>query len=519
MSWLRADGRPTRAVPNTRVGDDVASTEPRLRGSGRLTNLATASRITHTARVNVLHWFRGDLRLGDNTALADAASRAHRIAFLFVLDARLLASERVGAPRLRFLRGCLERLAADLAQRGHWLVLRRGDPRAEVPAFAHEIGAARVTWNRDTTPYALRRDAAVRSALGRSGIDTHEAKDRVVFEASELRTGAGRGYQVFTPFRNAWFARLREGGPSSAGPLRLPPPLVASVASVALADALPSESRAIPLPSAGEAAARRRLARFVAGPIGDYAEARDIPSVDGTSRLSHHLRFGTLSVRECVEAAREAALLEPKLRAGAQKWLDELVWREFYAAILEEHPRVLTEAFRAQYGCVRWNDDERGFAAWCAGRTGYPLIDAGLRQLAQTGWMHNRARMLTASFLVKDLLIDWRRGERWFLQHLVDGDPASNNGGWQWCASTGTDAQPYFRIFSPISQGKRFDPSGAYVRQWLPELRDVPDRFVHEPWEAPALAPEYPPPIVSHAQRRVLALARFEEARRAQPQR
>lgn len=463
--------------------------------------------------MNILHWFRGDLRLRDNTALADAAASADRIAFLFVLDERLLRSERVGEPRLRFLRGCLAALAAALEKRGHQLVLRRGDPRREVAAFAEQLGVARVTWNRDTTPYARRRDAAVRAALARLRIDAHESKDRVVFEGAELRTQAGRAYQVFTPFRNAWLARLREAAPAQAGPLRLPPPIGASAATAGLA-ALPADDGAGESPAAGEAAAQRRLAHFAGGAIGDYAEARDVPSLDGTSRLSHHLRFGTLSPRACVAAAREAALAEPRLRAGAAKWIDELVWREFYAAILEEHPHVLARSFRPEYDGLAWNEDESGFAAWCAGRTGYPLVDAGMRQLAQTGWMHNRARMVAASFLVKDLLIDWRRGERWFLKRLVDGDPASNNGGWQWCASTGTDAQPYFRIFSPTSQGERFDPSGAYVRRWIPELRDVPGRFIHTPSEAPSPPREYPAPIVSHSQRRILALARFEAARK-----
>jgi deoxyribodipyrimidine photo-lyase len=463
--------------------------------------------------VNVLHWFRGDLRLRDNTALASAASSADKLAFLFVLDERLLRSERIGEPRLRFLRGCLEALAAGLQKRGHRLILRRGDPRREVAALAEEIGATRVSWNRDTTPYARRRDAAVRAALAKLRIGAHESKDRVVFEAAELRSQAGRAYQVFTPFRRAWLARHREAAPTQAGPLRLPAPLGASATTLGLA-ALPADEAAGECPAAGEAAARRRLAHFVDGAIGDYAQARDVPSIDGTSRLSHHLRFGTLSPRACVAAAREAALLEPRLRAGAAKWIDELVWRDFYASILEEHPHVLERSFRREYDDLAWNDDEPGFAAWCAGRTGYPLVDAGMRQLAQTGWMHNRARMIAASFLVKDLLIDWRRGERWFLQRLVDGDPASNNGGWQWCASTGTDAQPYFRIFSPTSQGERFDPAGTYVRRWIPELRDVPERFIHAPSEAPTPPRGYPAPIVSHAQRRILALARFEAARK-----
>jgi len=465
--------------------------------------------------VRALHWFRADLRLRDNRALAAAAARTDSIAFLFVLDPRLLAGPWTGAPRLRFLHACLAQLAAELERRGQRLVVRRGDPRREVPRAARELRAGLVSWNRDTSPFARRRDAAVRSALARAGVEVIEEKDRVVFEGAELRTGAGGPFRVFTPFRQAWWRRFEAAPPEGSRPLRLPAPAPPLAGALPALDALVADDGAPPAPPAGEEAARRRLARFLDGPVGAYAKARDLPGVAGTARLSPHLRFGTLSPRACFAAAREAAAREPRLRAGVAKWLDELVWREFYAAVLEEHPRVLGEAFRPELEHVRWNDDAGGFAAWCAGRTGYPLVDAGMRELAETGWMHNRARMVTASFLVKDLLVDWRRGETWFMQRLVDGDPASNDGGWQWTASTGTDAQPWFRIFSPVAQGERFDPDGAYVRRFVPELRDVPRHLLHRPWQAPALCPEYPAPIVEHAERRRLALARFEEARRA----
>jgi deoxyribodipyrimidine photo-lyase len=385
-----------------------------------------------------------------------------------------------------------------------------------VPRAAHQAGAALVSWNRDTTPYAVARDAAVEAALARGGVTVLAAKDRVVFESGEVRTGAGGAFRVFTPFRNAWLARLAEAPPAEPGPLRLPTPLAAPLeGALPPLAALGAAGDRTKLPPAGEAAARRRLAAFASGPIAAYAKQRDLPGADGTSRLSPHLRFGTLSPRACVAAAREAMAEEPRLRAGAAKWLDELVWREFYAAILEEHPRVLRHSFRPEFERVRWNADEGSFARWREGRTGYQIVDAGMRQLAATGWMHNRARMIAASFLVKDLLLDWRLGERWFMERLVDGDPASNNGGWQWSASTGTDAQPWFRIFSPVVQGERFDPDGAYVRRWLPELRDVPANLVHRPWRAPKSSRHYPPPVVDHAERRRLALLRFEEARRA----
>jgi deoxyribodipyrimidine photo-lyase len=255
----------------------------------------------------------------------------------------------------------------------------------------------------------------------------------------------------------------------------------------------------------------RRLDRFLETAVGRYHERRDRPDLDATSRLSPYLRFGAISVRHCFARAEEAAHAEPALQRGVAKWLDELVWREFYSAILEEHPRVLRENHRRAYDAVVWNEDPDGFEAWCEGRTGYPIVDAGMRQLRATGWMHKRVRRIVASFLTKDLVIDWRMGERFFLERLVDGDPASNNGGWQWAASTGTDAQPYFRIFNPVAQARRWDPQGRYVRRWLPELGEVADAHVHAPWEG-GLPADYPPPIVDHAEQRELALERFGSA-------
>jgi deoxyribodipyrimidine photo-lyase len=256
------------------------------------------------------------------------------------------------------------------------------------------------------------------------------------------------------------------------------------------------------------------LRAFVDRGLRDYATHRDLPARDGTSRLSPYFHLGVISVRSCLHDALAVAELEPSHAEGAFRWRDELVWREFYQAIVAEEPRVLSEPFRREFGAIPWMNDERAFSSWCAGRTGYPFVDAGMRQLAETGWMHNRVRMIVASFLVKDLLVDWRWGERFFMERLVDGDAASNNGGWQWAASTGTDAQPYFRIFNPVTQGERFDPEGDYVRRFVPELRRVPDRYVHRPWESPSPRPDYPPPLVDHGQRRALALEVFTAARR-----
>jgi deoxyribodipyrimidine photo-lyase len=470
-------------------------------------------RIVGDAMRVALHWFRNDLRLADNTALAEACA-AERLAPVFVFDERLLAAQSMGAPRLRFLRESLAALAERLAARGSRLFVRRGDPRLAIPALARELRADLVTWNRDASPYARRRDAAVGAALEAAGVRVKSCKDRTVFEADELRTRDGRPYSVYTPFRNAWWRRYELEAPAELASRRLPPP-PRGVAAGALpaASALGVRDDAASLPPAGEDAARRRLRAFLSRSAAHYAQRRDFPALDATSRLSPYLRFGALSARACFRAAREAAADAPSSARGIAKWLDELVWREFYAAVLESHPHVLRGAFRPEYDRLRWNDDEPGFRAWCEGRTGYPFVDAAMRQLRDTGWMHNRARMLVASFLAKDLLIDWRRGERFFMQRLVDGDPASNDGGWQWAASTGTDAQPYFRIFNPVAQGERFDPDGAYVRRWVPELAKLRGAAAHRPWDAPRALRDYPAPILDHAERREQALARYREAR------
>jgi deoxyribodipyrimidine photo-lyase len=447
-----------------------------------------------------LHWFRSDLRVADNTALA-AAARAEALACVFVLDPRLLA--RADAPRVRFLLDCLARLGDDLAKRGSALLVRRGEPAAELARLVAETGAGLVTWNRDYGSYARARDAAVERAVTRAGATVATFKDRVVFEADELLTPAGRPYAVYTPYKRAWWRRWQTETPPPAAPVRLPPPL--DGASGAPLPVAPDD--AAELPTGGGAAATRRLDAFLEHAVGDYAWRRDLPAEDGTSRLSPHLRFGTISVRACLLRALEAARDDRRRREGVAKWCDELVWREFYHAILAGGPRPARLR-------VAWRDDPAGLAAWRDGRTGYPFVDAAMRQLRATGWMHNRARMVAASFLCKHLLVDWRLGERWFMERLVDGDPASNNGGWQWSASTGSDAQPWFRIFNPVAQGERFDPDGAYVRRFVPELRGLAGASVHRPWDAPLAAPDYPAPIVDHATARERALAAYRSAAR-----
>ncbi|HTF34846.1 MAG TPA: deoxyribodipyrimidine photo-lyase [Myxococcota bacterium] len=463
-----------------------------------------------------LHWFRSDLRLRDNLALEEAA-RADECLPFFVLDDAILRSSRTGAPRVRFLLDCLKALCHELSARGSTLLVLRGDPAAEIAQLLDATRAELVTWGRCETPFARRRDARVRAVLGRAGARSLETKDDVVFTSEEVRTTTGRPYAVYTPYRNAWGARLLAEPQSPRRAPRLPPPI--PKAAEALGIALPSpeelgfgDAEAL-LPPAGEAAAQRRLERFLSGPLRSYAADRDFPAKDCTSRLSPYLRFGVISARTCVDAARACADDDKSAAEGAGKWVNELVWREFYRAVLAEHPHVQRGCYRREYDALAWNEDPEALRAWCEGRTGYPLVDAGMRQLAATGWMHNRLRMVVASFLTKDLLLDWRLGEEFFFRRLVDGDPASNNGGWQWSASTGTDAQPYFRIFNPVSQGVKFDPQGGFVRRYVPELEGVEDRFVHTPWEMPHPPKSYPPPIVSHAERRRTALRRFEAVR------
>lgn len=462
-----------------------------------------------------LFWFRSDLRLRDNTALIDLVQSVDRLIPVFVLDEALLASPRMGAARVRFLLDGLERLTRDLEQRGSRLVIRQGDAEREILALAEETGARRLAWNRDVGPYATARDARVRRSAEERGVDVLERDDRSVFAPHEVRTAAGGPYSVYSPYARTWWRQLADDPRPPRRAPRLPPPPEKPVSDVAIptAEALGFGGDTKELPGAGEAAARRRLQRFVDRVLPHYDERRDRPDHDGTSRLSPYLHFGMISVRDCVDAAR-AGFADPERDDAARRWVSQLAWRDFYHAVLAEHPRVLHEPWRTEFAQVRWEEDAEAFAAWCEGRTGYPIVDAGMRQLAATGWMHNRARMIVASFLSKDLFLDWRLGERFFEQHLVDADPANNDGGWQWCASTGTDAQPWFRIFNPTRQAERFDPDGDYVRRWVPELADLPGASAHRPWEAPALAPGYPAPIVDHAERREAALRRLEVVRR-----
>jgi deoxyribodipyrimidine photo-lyase len=472
---------------------------------------------------SAIWWVRRDLRLADNLALAAALAAAPLVVPVYILDPQLLSSRFNSLRRTAFLFDGLRALDASLRARGSRLIVRGGEPGEALARLMNEAGAETVVAEQDYSPYAVARDARLARDL-----PVYLAPGVVVHAPSDVVRQDGGAYTVFTPYSRAWKAQPLPGARDlMTAPARLsaPPAL----------DSLPIPDSPLDHTGfqAGEEEALRRLQAFAARrlpPIGRYAVDRDQPAIDGTSRLSPYLRFGMVSARQAVVAALQAADSAPSAdgRRGAEVWLNELIWREFYVSILAAFPAVRRQAFRVDLRRIRWSNDRADFEAWCEGRTGYPIVDAAMRQLAATGWMHNRARMIVASFLVKHLLIDWRWGERWFMQHLLDGDPAANNGGWQWSAGTGTDAAPYFRIFNPVLQGRKFDSDGAYVRQWVPELARVPAAHIHAPWEAPEevrttaglrIGRDYPAPIVDHAFARHRALAAYGAARRESPTR
>lgn len=426
---------------------------------------------------------------------------------LFVVDPSILHRPDTGASRVAYLAGALADLDSGLRRLGSALVIRRGSPQEVVPAVAAEAGAGLVTAVRDFEPYARARDEAVAAALKGDGRSMWLSPEQLLLDPSSLLP-----LRTFSACRRRFEAVVDLGIPQ---PPRIPGFLPAG--RLPRTDPMPaplvlgfgSEDRAV---EPGERAAARRLAAFAAGRMAGYATARDEPATDATSRLSADLRFGVLSVRTAIRAALDVGRSASEAGPGVKAWLDQLAWRDFYASILWHFPDVETTEYKAELRGLRWSDPGRALDAWVDGRTGYPIVDAAMRQLSKEHFMHNRCRMIVASFLVKDLHLDWRLGERHFMRELVDGDLANNNGGWQWIASTGTDAQPYFRIFNPVLQGERHDPSGAYVRRWVPELLRVPDRYIHRPWEAPSPPAHYPPPVVDHARERLVALEMYRNA-------
>jgi len=466
---------------------------------------------------SALFWFRRDLRDTDNAGLYFALRSAQRVYCAFVFDREITDALPSRADRrLEFIHDALAQLSESLAARGGALIVLHDRAREAIPALARRLGVDAVFANGDYEPQARARDDDVARAIVADGRRFHLAKDQVVFEKDEVLAKSGRPFTVFTPYRNAWM-KLLDDFYVEAYPVERH---ARALAKPAFESPLP------PLESlgfkrtdlaglglgAGMRGAREGLERFLAR-IDDYHRARDFPAVDGVSYLGVHNRFGTISIRALARAARERA------GPGAATWLSELAWRDFFFQVLWHHPRVAREAFHARYADLDWPNDPVLFAAWREGRTGYPIVDAAMRQLNRTGFMHNRLRMVAASFLAKDLLVDWRLGERYFADQLNDFDLAANNGNWQWAASTGCDAQPYFRIFNPVSQSERFDPEGAFIRRYVPELAGVDARHIHAPWTLTLaqqrkarceIGRDYPAPVVDHAAQRARALALYK---------
>jgi deoxyribodipyrimidine photo-lyase len=464
----------------------------------------------------VLWWVRRDLRLTDNLALAAALQSGARVLPVFVFDPALLRGERFSPARLRFMLDGLRALHDDLRARGSGLLIRHGDPRAALPAVIAETGAQAVYAARDYTPYAVRRDQALGESLP---APLHLIDDAVLHPPEATLKANGTPFLVYTPFKRHWLSLPKPAPVDST-----PPPGALYPLDGLDAPPVPSLSdlgvgETIAVPTASEAEASRRLRRFIERAIGIYDAQRDLMAIDpfsddapGTSGLSPYFRFGMISPRQARAAAADVwrATADEGARHAVEVWVSELAWREFYMTILFHFPQALDTSFRQEYERVPFRDAPGELAAWAEGRTGYPVVDAAMRQLMAIGWMHNRARMIVASFLTKHLLIYWRAGDVHFMRHLIDGDPAANNGGWQWSAGTGTDAQPYFRIFNPVAQSQKFDPDGAYIRRWVPELRAVSDnRAIHQPWTLDSPPRDYPPPIVEHAFARQRALTAF----------
>ena len=478
-----------------------------------------------------LVWFRRDLRADDHAALYHALRAAREVWCVFVFDREILDTLPRRDRRVEFIRDSVEELSRSLgdlgAAHGHAgvrLIVRHEQASTELPRLARQLRVQAVYANHDDEPAALARDGLVRDALASAGIAWHSSKDHVVFERSELLTGAGKPYSVFTPYKNAWLKKvepyflkaypIEPHADGLAAPPESMPPAVPSLGELGFEN---SNLRALKI-TTGSSGAQALFADFRQR-IGLYEETRNFPAVKGPSYLSVHLRFGTVSIRQLARAACE--LIQAGASRGAEVWLSELIWRDFYHQILHHHPQVVGASFKPDYDRIVWEQGtpaEALFAAWCEGRTGYPLVDAAMAQINQTGYMHNRLRMLVASFLVKDLGVDWRRGERFFAEHLNDFDLAANNGGWQWAASTGCDAQPYFRIFNPVSQSEKFDASGKFIRRYLPQLAGLPDKLIHAPWEARPLelqgagvelGSNYPLPIIRHDEARARTLERF----------
>ncbi|KAF3997759.1 cryptochrome/photolyase family protein [Glaciimonas immobilis] len=480
-----------------------------------------------------LVWFRRDLRVFDNAALHHALKNSRMVFCVFVFDTDilqpLLDAGLKADRRVEFIHASIVELDAELRLLGGNLIVRHASSVADIPALAAELGVDAVYANRDYEPQAVIRDSAVAATLAKNGCALHTYKDHVIFETDEVLSLAAKPFSVFTPYKNSWMKRLA----AADGEFFLKPYPISSYASrlalapTANANAIPSLAdlgfeptnlSELKIPT-GISGANQLLDDFMLR-IGDYRDTRNFPAVKGPSYLSVHLRFGTISIRTLARNAYQT-MRQGVEGGGAAVWLSELVWRDFYFMILHYHPHVAQRAFKQDYDAIQWETGasaEAAFQAWCDGRTGYPLVDAAMLQINQTGYMHNRLRMVVASFLIKDLGIDWRWGEAYFAKHLNDFDLSANNGGWQWAASSGCDAQPYFRIFNPITQSEKFDSEGKFIRRYLPQLGKLSNKAIHAPWlidtailqaAGITLGGNYPRPLVQHDVARAQTLARY----------
>jgi deoxyribodipyrimidine photo-lyase len=455
----------------------------------------------------IVAWFRQDLRLSDNPALTHAVQSGKPLLCLYVLDDETAGGWRMGGASRWWLHHSLAALDAALRKKGGRLILRQGAAEKTVPSLLQECGADAIVWNRCYEPFAVARDKKIKAALTGTGVAAESFNGALLAEPWEIRTGGGTPFRVYTPFWKALRLHLHPGRPHPAPKaLRFHAGVKSeSLTAWKLLPRKPDWAKGFDW-TPGEAAAQEALRDFL-DRIAGYATGRDIPGIDGTSRLSPHLHFGEIGPRQVWQAARDLP--------GADKFLGELAWREFNHQLLFHHPHLPGRACDPRFTKMKWRQSGKDFTAWTKGRTGIPIVDAGMRQLWQTGWMHNRVRMIAASFLVKHLLVDWRRGEEWFWDTLVDADLANNAANWQWVAGSGADAAPFFRIFNPVLQGEKFDKAGAYVRRFVPELAAVPDKFIHRPWDAPEPPRNYPSPIVDLAAGRDRALAAFRALPRA----
>jgi len=468
----------------------------------------------------VIHWFRRDLRLQDNSALHAALKSGQPVVPLFIFDEMLLHSPRVGQPRLVFMLNALKSLDASLRHYGSRLLIRHGMPQEIFPVLVQDIGAQALYFNADYSPYARARDAAIEKALS---LPVHVFDDAVLISPDDLFNKQGKPYTVFTPYRKTWDTKPK----AAVSDLTLTAELFVPLSEINSDDLPTVESLGattqITLPEASEQAAHTFFDDFVQQDLTHYATTRNTlvvnpfvtPRPTGTSYLSPYLRLGLLSPRQAYHKAHEATknASTASERHSIDTWINELAWRDFYIQVLYHFPYVLERDFKPQYAALAWDNDPMMLKAWQEGRTGYPIVDAPMRQMNAIGWMPNRARMIVASFLCKDLLIHWREGDLYFMQRLIDGDPAANNGGWQWAAGTGTDAQPFYRIFNPVTQSEKF-ATPDYLRAWIPELRDVSNKDIHTPWQMQSPPSDYPRPIVDHAQAREHTLETFRLLRR-----